>query len=438
MLYSSLNKKSPKVNFEQALLQGLAPDGGLYYPESISVFTLEEIERLKQSSLHEVGYQVLRKWIGEELEDATLRAASTNALDFPIPIKKVGPYHILELFHGPSLAFKDVAAKWLAQLLGFFLREREKKATLLVATSGDTGSAVAQSFSGFDNIKVVILYPKGRVSLLQEELLTRVAENVLPVEVEGRFDDCQALVKKALIDPDLASLHLTSANSINIGRLIPQLIYYVHAYAQLAADNLEFVVPSGNMGNVTAGFLAQGMGLPFSSFIIACNVNDPVVQYYSTGVYKPKHAVQTLSNAMDIGNPSNFVRILEYFRHDHSAFIESAKAVSTDDTETSKTIRSVYKKHGYLLDPHTAVGWSAAQRIGRKNAQQVILATASPVKFSPEIKKETGISVDDREVFRRLEKLTKRKVEMKSEISALKHLLINNLEHCSERLSKPS
>ena len=427
MFFYSTNKRSSRATFEEALLRGLAPDGGLYYPESIPRLSAEEVGRLEGSSLQGVGFGVLSKWIGDEVEDDALKAAVENALNFPISLKEVGPYRVLELFHGPSMAFKDVAAKCLAQLIQAFLKKRKRSATILVATSGDTGAAVAQGFAGLEDMRVVVLYPKGRVSSLQEELLTRVADNILPLEVEGVFDDCQTLVKKAFLDPDLSALRLTSANSINIGRLIPQTIYYVYAYALLPVGNLEFVVPSGNMGNVTAGLFAQGMGLPFPSFIIACNGNDSVVRYHGTGTYEPRTTVQTLSNAMDVGDPSNFVRILEYFDHNHDAFRKRTRAVKVDDSETAATIRSVFDRHDYLLDPHTAVGWRAAERTADSRFERVILATASPVKFSSEIQKTTGISVDASEVFDRLSHWKKRKLAIRNDYGDLKKILVSRV-----------
>ncbi len=328
----------------------------------------------------------------------------------------------MELFHGPTLAFKDVAAKCLAQLLSFYLKKRQQHSLILVATSGDTGGAVAQGFAGVDNVKVIVLYPKGKVSQLQEQQLTRVADNILPLEVEGVFDDCQTLVKTALNDPELTHLPLTSANSINIGRLLPQIIHYVYAYGQLQRP-LQFIVPSGNMGNVTAGILAMGMGLPIESFLLACNSNDPALDYYRTGIYKPKPTKPTLSNAMDIGNPSNFTRILEYFGHDHKKFCEKVIVDSVDDPTTIATIKSVYQKYGYLLDPHTAVAWSAAEKQrSNNNLMQVIISTAAPVKFAAEIAKAAGISINPSKVLSKLSSKPK-KFKLKNDYHQFKNII---------------
>ncbi|MCA9965882.1 MAG: threonine synthase, partial [Anaerolineales bacterium] len=294
--YYSTNRQAPEVTFQKALFQGLAPDGGLYFPTKFPTFSAVELAALHGVSLPEVGYRVLQKWFGEEIEAEPLRHIATAAQHFPIPLRQVGSYQILELFHGPTQAFKDVAAQNLSRLMSHFLQQQQQRVTLLVATSGDTGGAIAHGFSGIDNINVVILYPKGRVSQLQEEQLTRVADNVFPLEVDGVFDDCQAMVKQAFNDPDLAGLALTSANSISIGRLIPQIIYYAYAYACLGRDDIEFVVPSGNFGNLTGGLFARAMGFPFSQFIAACNRNDAAVRYAATGQYAPQPTVATLSN----------------------------------------------------------------------------------------------------------------------------------------------
>ena len=430
MRFYSTNHQSPAVDFETALFSGLAPDGGLYYPETIPQFTKSELKSLPHLSLPEIGVLVLQKWLGTEISTADLKTLVYQALDFPIPIKPVGPYHIMELFHGPTLAFKDVAAKCLAQLLSFYLQKRQQQSIILVATSGDTGGAVAQGFANVENVKVIVLYPKGKVSRLQEQQLTRVADNILPFEVAGVFDDCQLLVKTALNDDQLKHLPLTSANSINIGRLLPQIIYYVYAYSRLPKKPLQFVIPSGNMGNSTAGIFAMGMGLPIQSFLLACNANDPAVEYYHTGKYQPKQTIATLSNAMDIGNPSNFARILEYFHYNHQEFCKKITAISIDDPTTIATIKNVYAKYHYLLDPHTAVAWSAADihnKLRRSDAnkreadptpeggrdlspafarseqsKQLIISTASPVKFASEILKATGISIDDKAALAKL------------------------------------
>lgn len=422
--YYSTNGDAPLVNFEEALFRGLAPDGGLYFPERFPVFTVEELAGLRGASLPEVGEAVMGKWFGEEIPAEALRSISAEAQHFPIPLKQVGEFKILELFHGPTMAFKDVAAQNLSRLMSHFLQSRDEKVTLLVATSGDTGGAIAHGFSDIENIEVYVLFPKGRVSALQEEQLTRVAPNVHPLEIDGVFDDCQAMVKQAFNDPDLAGLNLTSANSISIGRLIPQIIYYVAAYAELARLDIEFVVPSGNFGNLTGGLFAREMGLPFGSFIAATNQNDAAVRYYQTGEYAPRQTVQTLSNAMDVGNPSNFVRVLALFGHDYGAFKKVLQAYRVSDKETVETMRRVYDEHGYVLDPHTAVGWLTAERHANKEMETVLVATASPVKFAGEIGEKAGIVVEDAGAIEALRAREKRKVVLGGEYAAVKEILL--------------
>lgn len=424
--YYSTNQQAPLANFEEALFNGLAPDGGLYYPTEFPQFSAAELADLRGASLAEVAYAVLHKWFHHEIPAEALRIIATEAQHFPIPLRQVGPYHILEVFHGPTKAFKDVAAQNLSRLMSHFLKSRNEQVTLLVATSGDTGGAIAHGFSNIDNIDVYVLFPKGRVSALQEEQLTRVAPNVHPLEIEGVFDDCQAMVKRAFNDPDLARLNLTSANSISIGRLIPQIIYYVAAYAQNPEAEIEFVVPSGNFGNLTGGLFARAMGLPFQSFIAATNQNDAAVRYYQTGAYEPRQTIQTLSNAMDVGNPSNFVRVLELFNHNHEAFKQVLQAYKTNDEETVATIKRVYETHGYLLDPHTAVGWLTAERHAHPEKETIIVATASPVKFAGEIKETTGIEVDDSAAIAALQTHEKRKTLLPNDYEAVKAVLLSH------------
>lgn len=425
MMFYSLNQNSAAVSFKQALLAGLAPDGGLYYPEFIPKFQPGEIEKLKDNPLEQIGYKVLAKWLENDLASDAIRQIATQALDFPLPLKKVGNFLILELFHGPTKSFKDIAARSLALLMSKILAEDNKTATILAATSGDTGGAVAHGFGGLANIKAVVLYPKGKVSQLQEEQLTRVQGNVFSLEVDGVFDDCQALVKKVLVDSDLKKFNFSSANSINVGRLIPQIIYYVYAYSLIKKENIQFVVPCGNFGNLCAGIFAREMGLPFKKFVVANNVNDSVFKYYASGEFKPQPVRQTLSNAMDIGNPSNFIRILEAFNHDHAAFKKVITAERVTDQETVETIKEVYRQNNYLLDPHTAVAWRAAELAGGENDIKVILSTASAVKFADVIRRNAGIEVDDSQAVKELAKMEKRKIKIKNDYQSLKKILLS-------------
>jgi threonine synthase len=438
MRYYSTHGRLPAVTLEQAVLEGLAPDGGLYYPEQIPRFTSHELQEMVASpgrsgttsgpleglvQLQQVAFAVLHKWFGEEIEENALRALVWDAQSFPVPIRQVGNFQVLELFHGPTLAFKDVAARHLARLMSHFLHRRDERALLLVATSGDTGGAIADGFADQENIRVVILYPRGKVSHLQEEQLTRVAANVTPVEVDGVFDDCQALVKQALNDPRLRHLNLTSANSINIARLLPQIIPYVFAHCSLPQASLEVVVPSGNFGNLTAALFAREMAVPLGGFIAATNENDTVARYYRSGEYQARATVRTLSNAMDVGNPSNFARIMELFGQEHSRFTRRLRAFSVNDQETIDTIQDVYERHGYLLCPHSAVAWQVAARWGNPALLPLVVATASPVKFAREIRRATGIEVDDSDALARLEGRPRRKVFIKPRAADLQAVL---------------
>lgn len=424
MKFYSLTDHNHKVDFQDALINGLAPDGGLYFPEAIPTFSSEELESLKGNSLNQVAFKVLQKWVQDSIPAEELAVLVDKAQAFPIEIKNVDGYHVLELFHGPTLSFKDVAASYLAQLMQYFLTKSKKHVKLLVATSGDTGGAIAHGFANLENVDVYVLFPKGKVSKLQEAQLTRVAGNVTPIIVDGFFDDCQSIVKQAFVDPDLKALNLTSANSISIGRLLPQIIYYAYTYASLQDSNLEFIVPSGNFGNFTAGLLAWKMGIPISNFIAATNRNDSVLKYYKTGVYDSQDTIQTLSNAMDVGAPSNFQRVLEIFDHDHSAFRKMVKVMKVDDDETIEAIQQVYSEHNYLIDPHTAVAWHCAQKLANKDLTNVIISTASPVKFSGEMKIATHIEVDDSHAMSRLEEFDMKGVEIPNQYKAFRDILL--------------
>lgn len=437
MLYYSTHRQAPPVGLEEALLRGLAPDGGLYYPTHIPTFEPEALSALRAAwettdaqdegaalaFLQRVGFELLQRWFGEEIEAEALRAIVADAQSFPIPIRWVGEMPILELFHGPTMAFKDVAARHLARLMGYFLERRGEQAILLVATSGDTGGAIADGFAGQANIRVVVLFPKGKVSQLQEEQLTRVAPNVTPVEIEGVFDDCQALVKGAFTAPDLRHLPLTSANSINVARLIPQALYYLYAYLLLDRTNLEVVVPSGNFGNLTAGLFAQAMGVPLARFLAATNANDAAARYHTSGQYQPQPTTPTLSTAMDVGNPSNFARVLELFGHDHARFRDVLGAYRVSDAETVATLRRVYEEHGYLLCPHTAVGWAVAEHHATPGLQPLLVATAAPAKFAREMFEATGIRVDNRAAIERLQHRPARKLTLPNDPAAMAEVL---------------
>ncbi len=425
MTFYSLTNPSIQVNFETALIQGLASDGGLFYPSFIPVFSLSEIKELVGLTLPEIGFLVLQKWFSDDIEANDLRKIAFNSLDFNIPLVSVGNKYILEIFHGPTMAFKDVAARVLANLTSYFAQKQNKKIRILVATSGDTGGAVAHGFANMPNIEVYVLFPKGKVSKLQEKQLTSVADNVFPIEVDGFFDDCQAMVKQAFNDPDLKGLNLTSANSINIGRLIPQIIYHFWAWSQLPGKKLQIVVPSGNFGNLAAGLFAMKMGMPVTNFVAGVNANDTVFRFLQTGKYEPKPTISTLSNAMDISNPSNFVRILKMFENNLELLKKHLQVSTVSDRETVDAIVRVYEKHNYLMCPHTAVGWKAAEDYESSDYVQVIYSTASPIKFAYEIYNATKIFVDDTQIMQQLESIPARKIQIKAEYSELKKILVS-------------
>ncbi|QKG59028.1 threonine synthase [Hymenobacter sp. BRD128] len=389
MNYYSLNRQSPLVDFRTATIAGQAPDGGLYFPETIPQFSADFLQNLASLSRADIAYAVMQPYVGGTIPEADLRRICAETVDFAFPLVPItGQIGALELFHGPTLAFKDVGARFMSRCLGYFSRGEAKPVTVLVATSGDTGGAVAHGFLGVPGVEVVILYPSGKVSPLQELQLTTLGQNITALEVSGNFDDCQRLVKQAFLDEELTSRRtLTSANSINVARWLPQQLYYLFALQQWApAAPPVIAVPSGNFGNLCAGLLAQASGLPVGHFIAACNANDAGAEYLRTAVFTPKTAVATISNAMDVGHPSNFVRILELFRHEHAAIRQLLSGYTVSDAATSATIRRVEAEHGYLLDPHGAVAFLALEKYLAEYpaAAGFLLATAHPVKF-PEV-----------------------------------------------------
>src|SRR3984957_10560924 len=366
MLYFSLNNTSPRVDFKEATIRGQAPDKGLYFPESIPRLPPAFINEIDRYSREEIAYQVIRPYTGDTLPENELRRIVRETIDFDFPLVSVTPeIQSLELFHGPTLAFKDVGARFMSRCLGYFVRDYDQPVTVLVATSGDTGGAVASGFYGVEGVQVVILYPSGKVSSVQELQLTTLGKNIAALEVNGSFDDCQRMVKEAFADTALnKERFLTSANSINVARWLPQQFYYFFAWQQWADKTHPPVisVPSGNFGNICAGLMAWRSGLPVKHFIAACNANDTVPVYLQTGKYETRTARPTLSNAMDVGNPSNFVRILEIFDKQLPSLKTAVSSVSISDEETITAIRDLYIHHHYLPDPHGAVGWVALKR----------------------------------------------------------------------------
>ncbi len=387
MRFISTAGKAPPADLKAALLAGLAPDGGLYQPESLRPLTPSALEGLRGASFPRVALTVARHLLGDALAESDLERVVTSALDFPIPLLPLSDsVSMLELFHGPTCAFKDVGARFMARLMALYHAEHDPPLTVLVATSGDTGSAVAQAFFNLPGIQVFVLYPEGKVSPLQERQFTTLGGNITALAVAGTFDDCQRLVKEAFADPALGHLRLTSANSINIGRLLPQIFYYFHAWAQLWEPPAEWIVsvPSGNFGNLTAGLMAKRLGLPVTRFVAATNVNDVVPEYLATGIFKPRPSVATLSNAMDVGNPSNFARMLALYGGDVARMRADVEACTLTDAQTRAVIERIYRDHRHVVDPHSAVAASGLGKglADRPNATGVFLATAHPAKFA--------------------------------------------------------
>ena len=388
----STRGQAPPSDVRSALFRGLAPDGGLYQPDSLPRLGPEAVNDLRHAGWPETASRLARLLLADEWEAPELAAVVRDALDFPVPLRRVGPrVHVLELFHGPTLAFKDVGARFLARAMASLRGGSDgEPPTVLVATSGDTGSAVGDAFRRLTDFPVVILYPEGRIGERQERHLTRIGGNVTAVAVTGgTFDDCQRLVKHAFGDEELRqAARLTSANSINVGRLLPQIFYHVHALARLGdgAPSRETVVsvPSGNLGNLTAGLMAKRMGADADLFVAATNRNDVLRRYLESGQVEPRPTVSTLSNAMDVGEPSNLERLRHLYGDDVDRLREELAASSHDDGETRRTIADVHDRHGYLLDPHTAVGWRALEEELRKRpeATGVVLSTAHPAKFA--------------------------------------------------------
>ncbi len=389
MRYYSTNKTSPTASLKEAVVRGLAPDRGLYMPERIATIPAAFFKHIGEMSLGDIAYVAANTLFGEDIDSSTLKNIVNDTLNFEIPLVKVDDdRYALELFHGPTLAFKDVGARFMARMLGHFnVQEGRETVNVLVATSGDTGSAVANGFLNVKGVNVYVLYPKGKVSKIQEAQFTTLGANITALEVDGTFDDCQALVKSAFMDKELnEAMKLTSANSINVARFLPQMFYYFHAYAQLARagvslDNIVVAVPSGNFGNICAGLIAKRMGLPIKRFIAANNRNDVFLEYLRTGQYNPRKSVATIANAMDVGDPSNFARILDLYGNSHDAITADISGCSYDDEQIKSTLRSVYDKDGYLLDPHGAVAYRALAEYMRPGETGVFLETAHPAKF---------------------------------------------------------
>jgi threonine synthase len=430
MLFYNLNKPSEKVDFRAATIQGLGSDKGLFFPERIPLFPSSWINNLENYSDEEIAWSVMNQYAGETIPEKILRQITAETIAFNIPLVPVSKnIYTLELFHGPTLAFKDVGARFMSRCLEYFMKGNERPVTLLVATSGDTGGAVASGFLGIKGVNVVILYPSGKVSTVQELQLTTPGKNITALEVDGSFDDCQSMVKQAFSDNELSEkIFLTSANSINVARWLPQQIYYFLAWKQWKNKLKPPVisVPSGNFGNICAGLLAFHSGLPVQHFIAACNVNAVIPEYLKTGVYQPVKAKASLSNAMDVGDPSNFVRVLALFNSEFEPLKQMMSSDSITDEETGAAIQTLYREFGYLADPHGAVGWLALSRWLENHPDQkgIFLETAHPVKFPDTVEEFTGKPVHIPDSVQALFGKKRTSVKIKADYTIFREILL--------------
>ena len=431
MKYYSTNKQAPDATLKEAVVKGLAADKGLFMPREIKPLPSSFYDEIENLSFQEMAYRVADAFFGEDVPADTLKQIVYDTLSFDVPAVKVKEnIYSLELFHGPTLAFKDVGGRFMARLLSYFIRkEGKQQVNVLVATSGDTGSAVANGFLGVKGIHVYVLYPKGKVSEIQEKQFTTLGQNITAIEVDGTFDDCQALVKNAFMDKELnAHMQLTSANSINVARFLPQAFYYFYAYAQLKklgkADNLVVCVPSGNFGNITAGLFGKRMGLPVRRFIAANNRNDIFYQYLQTGEYRPRPSVATIANAMDVGDPSNFARILALYDNSHAAISAEISGATYTDAQIRETVKKTYVETGYLLDPHGACGYRALEEGLKPGETGVFLETAHPAKFLQTVEEIIGNKVAIPEKLQAFMKGTKQSVPMTKDFASFKAYLM--------------
>lgn len=434
MKYYSTNKQAPEATLHEAVVKGLASDRGLYMPKSIKTLPQEFFNDIDKMSFQEIAYTVADAFFGEDVDAESLRKIVYDTLAFDCPIAQVSDnIYSLELYHGPTLAFKDVGARFMARLLQYFIRrEGKEQVNVLVATSGDTGSAVANGFLGVDGIHVYVLYPKGKVSKIQESQFTTLGKNITAIEVDGVFDDCQALVKSAFMDKELNEhMKLTSANSINVARFLPQAFYYFNAYARLKAqgkaDNMVVCVPSGNFGNICAALFGHAMGLPVKRFIAANNANDIFYNYLQTGKYEPKASRQTIANAMDVGDPSNFARIYDLYKGDHTKITSLISGATYSDNQIRETMKDCYAKTGYILDPHGACGYRALNEQLKDGEVGVFCETAHPAKFKDTVDPIIGTSVEIPERLAEFMKGKKQSVAMTKDFADFKAFLLNEV-----------
>ena len=432
MKYYSTNKQAPLATLHEAVVKGLAADRGLYMPERIKELPQTFYDNIDKLSFQEIAFEVAKAFFGEDVDESSLKDIVYDTLSFDCPVVPVTDNICsLELFHGPTLAFKDVGARFMARLLQYFIRqEGREQVNVLVATSGDTGSAVANGFLGVDGIHVYVLYPKGKVSRIQESQFTTLGQNITAIEVDGVFDDCQSLVKSAFMDTELnAHMKLTSANSINVARFLPQAFYYFNAYARMKAegrgDNLVICVPSGNFGNITAALFAHRMGLPIKRFIAANNANDIFYNYLQTGVYAPQPSIQTIANAMDVGDPSNFARIIDLYDNSHDRITQLISGSTYKDEDIRQTMAACYRENKYILDPHGACGYQALKDNLRDGETGVFCETAHPAKFKETVESAIGAEVVIPERLAAFMKGTKQSVLMSRNFEDFKTFLLN-------------
>lgn len=430
MNYYSTNGKAPAADLKTAVVKGLAPDGGLYMPEKIKRLPDSFFKNIQDLSFQQIASEAADAFFGEDIPSERLSAIINETLSFDCPVVQVKKgIWSLELFHGPTLAFKDVGARFMARLLRYFTEGgKDKVINVLAATSGDTGSAVANGFLGVEGIRVFVLYPKGMVSPIQECQFTTLGRNIIALEVDGTFDDCQAMVKKAFMDKELnTSMTLTSANSINIARLLPQSFYYFNAYAQMKkaglSDNLVFCVPSGNFGNICSALIAKRMGLPIKRFIASNNSNDVFYDYLQTGIFKPRASVRTLANAMDVGDPSNFARVVNLYGNDWERIKQDVSGYVTSDSEIVSTISKCYQENGYILDPHGACAYSALKDRLKEGETGVFCETAHPAKFRETVQGAIGTNVPMPERLKAFLKGEKKSVSLQASFKSFKSFL---------------
>lgn len=434
MKYYSTNKQAPIANLSKAVVKGLAEDRGLYMPERINKLPKEFFDNIEKLSFQEIAYRVADAFFGEDVEAEALKKIVYDTLAFDCPVVKVSDnIYSLELFHGPTLAFKDVGARFMARMLQYIASretaDNSKTVNVLVATSGDTGSAVANGFLGVEGIHVYVLYPKGKVSKIQESQFTTLGKNITAIEIDGVFDDCQALVKNAFMDEELNKhMKLTSANSINVARFLPQAFYYFNAYARMKeqglADNLVICVPSGNFGNITAALFGHSMGLPIKRFIAANNANDIFYKYLKSGKYEPKPSIQTLANAMDVGDPSNFARILDLYGNSHERITSLISGATYSDERISETMQECYKSSGYILDPHGACGYQALKELLKPGETGVFCETAHPAKFKEKVDKILNTNIEIPERLAAFMRGTKLSIPMSKDFKTFKKFLM--------------